>query len=96
MTIPTITLGLRLRLARETAGIGVADMAAKLGITRQTIARYEHDQVPVPVPVIWAYHGITEQPLEWFEGRADLTQEVAAIRCMSQLPLWVDPTVRAA
>ncbi len=86
MTTPVITLGTRLTLARETAGISVAQMASRLGVTRHTVTRYEHDTTAVPNPVIYAYAGICDVPIEWLEGRTELAQVVHAIRCMTQLP----------
>jgi transcriptional regulator with XRE-family HTH domain len=84
MRTPVITLGTRLTLARESAGLSVQAMAARLGITRHTITRYEHDASPVPTPVIYAYSGICDVPVEWLEGRTELEQVVHAIRCMKQ------------
>ena len=88
MTVPTITLGMRLALARRTAGITAKTLAAKLGVTDTTISRYENDATPVPASVLYAYQALCDVPLEWLEGRMVLTQEVARDRCTSQLPLW--------
>lgn len=86
MTTPVITLGNRLALARESAGLTVQQMADRLGIDRRTVARYEHDDYPAPNPVIWGYSGICDCPIEWLEGRTELEQVIHPIRCMSQVP----------
>jgi transcriptional regulator with XRE-family HTH domain len=41
--IPEITLGWRLRIAMERAGLKAEDMAAQLGVHRGTITRWTHD-----------------------------------------------------
>jgi transcriptional regulator with XRE-family HTH domain len=86
MRTPVITLGNRLALARESAGISVQSMADQLGIDRRTVGRYEHDARDVPVAVVYAYAGICDVSIEWLEGRTELAQVVHAIRCMSQSP----------
>lgn len=42
--VPELTLGWRLRLAIDTAGISVQDMADQLGYSRSTISRWLNDQ----------------------------------------------------
>lgn len=96
MSIPTLTLGRRLAMAREDADITVNEMAERLGLDRRTITSYERGHRPVPRPVLYAYKDICDVPMSFIEGVAELVQEAATVRCMSQLPLWVDPTVRAA
>ncbi len=86
MKTPVITLGNRLALARECAGISVTSMADRLGVDRRTVTRYEHDSRGVPNAVVYAYAGICDVPIEWLEGRTELAQVVHAIRCMTQLP----------
>lgn len=41
--VPELTLGWRLRMARESAGIDVQQMAQLLSVGRSTISRWEHD-----------------------------------------------------
>jgi DNA-binding XRE family transcriptional regulator len=54
--IPQWTLGDRLRKARESAGLGQAELADKIGIARTSIVTYENDrQTPrQPVLLSWA------------------------------------------
>jgi transcriptional regulator with XRE-family HTH domain len=88
MTIPTITLGMRLGMARKSARISADDLAARLGVTPRTISRYENDATPVPMSVLYAYQALCDVPVTWLRGEVALTQEVVSSRCMTQLPLW--------
>jgi transcriptional regulator with XRE-family HTH domain len=49
--IPEITLGWRLRIAMERAGLKAEDMAAQLGVHRGTITRWTHDIGKPPRPI---------------------------------------------
>jgi len=64
--VPDWTRGWRLRRALEYAGIGVAEMADELGVSRQTLTRWMHnDGVPIRSVYLkqWALRcGV---PLEW-------------------------------
>jgi transcriptional regulator with XRE-family HTH domain len=42
-TIPVLTFGWRLRMARETAGLEVDGLAQTLGVYRRTVHRWERD-----------------------------------------------------
>ena len=57
-TVPTWTVGDRLRKAREEAGISVEGMAYELGLSRTTITNYERRPgkrgVPHTVLRVWA------------------------------------------
>lgn len=63
--VPAFTLGWRLRLALEHAGISVQDMAAELEVSRDTMHRWTHDQA-IPRRIflqVWADRcGV---PYEW-------------------------------
>ena len=55
--VPTFTLGWRMRIALESAGITAGDMAIELGYNRTTLTRWMHDQGPTPRPSLmkqWA------------------------------------------
>lgn len=46
--IPEVTLGWRLRIAMERAGLEAQDMADQLGVHRGTISRWTHDNGSPP------------------------------------------------
>lgn len=56
----------RLRLARQSAGLEQAELAAEIGINRQTVSHYETGATSRLKPLVlrqWAL--ICEQPLGW-------------------------------
>lgn len=61
----SITLGVRLKTARISAGLEQADIAQKLGVNRGTVSNWERGvSEPGATPFVrWAE--ITGQPLEW-------------------------------
>lgn len=78
--IPEITLGWRLRIAMERAGIKAGDMAAELGVHGGTITRWTHDIGAAPRPIYlerWA--AMCGVPAAWLRGDlyADPTGEEA-------------------
>lgn len=76
--VPEITLGWRLRIAMERAGIKTDDMAHELGVHRGTVARWTHDVGAVPRDIYlqkWA--ALCGVPVTWLRGE-----------------LYVDPTSR--
>lgn len=77
MTTPTITLGMRLQIARRTAGLSGKDVARTLGLTTTTISRYENDSTPVPAAILYAYQDLCNVPIEWLRGEIPLSQEPA-------------------
>ena len=86
MTTPTITLGMRLSIARRSARIGGDEMAKRLGITARSISRYENDKTPVPISVLYAYQDICDVPIQWLRGEVALTQETLLSRCRDECP----------
>lgn len=81
--IPTWTLGDRLAKARETAGIGVQQMARLLNISRNTVTNWEHGRGEPTRAAVMAYSTLTGVPMWWIEGQApcdggDQQQEVVA------------------
>lgn len=64
---PTWTIGDRLRKARETAGIGVQEMADALGVDRGTITRYER-ATAVRGQTVLAYAKVCEVDEGWLRG----------------------------
>lgn len=67
--IPEITLGWRLRMAMEKAGLKADYMAAELGVHRGTITRWTHDFGSPPRPIYlrhWAE--LCQVRYEWLAG----------------------------
>ena len=62
--VPRWTVGDRLRKCREVTGIGVEEMATKIGRTRNSVTRYERSTT-VDVNVVRSYSAITDTPMEW-------------------------------
>jgi transcriptional regulator with XRE-family HTH domain len=70
MEVPAITLGWRLRISLERAGLKAEDMAVRLDVHRGTISRWMHDDV-APRPIYlreWAR--ICRVPYAWLAGDA--------------------------
>lgn len=68
---PEFTLGWRMRLALETGGLSVNEMAERLGYSRSNISRWLNDEKP-PRPAIldsWAQH--TQVDRTWLESGGD-------------------------
>lgn len=65
ISIPSFTLGDRLAKAREHAGIGVAELAVRLGVSRTSISNYEHGRTAPPLDVVLDYAKETNVPLTW-------------------------------
>lgn len=86
MAAPTITLGIRLAIARRSAGLSGKDIAAALSLTTTTVSRYENDSTPVPQSVLYAYQALCDVPIEWLRGEVELTQEVLSSRCTGESP----------
>jgi transcriptional regulator with XRE-family HTH domain len=67
--IPEITLGWRLRIAMERAGIKAADMAAEFGVHGGTITRWTHDIGATPRPIyLRRWSELCQVPYEWLVG----------------------------
>lgn len=67
--VPQVTLGWRLRMSLEHAGIEIGEMAARLDVHRGTITRWAHDVGRPPRLVYlekWAE--ITGVRLDWLRG----------------------------
>lgn len=65
---PTWTLGDRLVKARNVAGLKQAEMAARLGIGRRSITRYEEGVAIPKRAIILAWSSVTGVPLWWLDG----------------------------
>ena len=70
---PAITLGWRLRIAMEHAGLKAEDMARELDVHRGTITRWTHDVGAAPRGIYvrqWAE--LTGVPFAWLVGEPGL------------------------
>lgn len=63
--VPQLTFGDRLRLARETAGIGSAEMADLLHVVRHTITSYERGRHQPSYATVQQWAEITGVDLTW-------------------------------
>lgn len=96
MTSPTITLGMRLQMARKAAGISAKTMAAISGYSEKSISRYENDREQVPTSVLYIYQHECGVTRSYIEGRETLTQEVLSCRWISESPPCGHYAVNAA
>jgi len=64
-TVPSWTLGDRLRKARTASNTSAATMAAALGVNRKTISNYEAMRTPITRGNILAWSMLTRCPVEW-------------------------------
>ena len=84
-TIPTETLGERLRRARVAAGLSVSELADELEVSRNSISRWENGHGERPRrALLLAYALRCSVPIEWLEG--DLRS-----RCFQRpgRPMWL-------
>jgi len=65
--VPEWTIGDRLRKARESADIGVSEMAEAIGISRNSVGNYEHGHTAPKVIVLNACALATGVSREWLE-----------------------------
>lgn len=64
-SIPQITLPVRLRLAREHAGLQQAQLADLVGVARNTISRAESGTATPGRPLLLSWAMATGVPLGW-------------------------------
>ncbi len=76
-TVPTWSLGDRLRKAREFAGMEQDELARRIGISRGTVSNYELGRGVRPPKVVvlraWAHE--CRVPYGWLVGSADKGQD---------------------
>ena len=65
--VPELTLGWRLRMARELTGMGVKEFAAHIGVANDTVTSAEHDRRKVRAITLNAYVLATGVSREWLE-----------------------------
>lgn len=74
---PVWTLGDKMRKARELAGLSQAEMALKIGVSRQSVSNYEVGATENPRRIVLnAWAAATGVPVEWFTGGPDGGQPV--------------------
>lgn len=73
---PTWTLGDRLRKARTSVDVTNQDMADILGVERNTVSRWEHDQTVPTRAILLAYAMRTGVPVWWLEGKDGPTSTI--------------------
>ena len=88
MNRPKITLGMRLSLARRSAGLTAKYMARVTGYSETSISRFENDREPVPPAVLYIYQHECNVSREFIEGREALEQDVLLSRCTGERPLF--------
>lgn len=70
--VPAVTLGWRLRMSMEFAGLKADEMAARLHVHRGTITRWTHDIGSPPKAIyIERWAELTGVPLDWLQEAAD-------------------------
>lgn len=69
-TIPEVTLGVRLYMARKKAGLEQEEVAKAIGVSRGTISNWERDKGEPRLSHLRRLAEITSTPVEWL---SDLT-----------------------
>lgn len=69
--VPEWTIGDRLRKAREHAGLTQSAAARTLGVSRQSVARYESGDRQPPLPVVMAWALVMGVDMAWLQGEED-------------------------
>lgn len=70
--VPEWTLGDRLRKARQYAGLEQTELAARIGIARSSITRYETDLGRPARPVLLSWALCTGTDLGWLAGGGEI------------------------
>lgn len=77
--IPELTLGRRLFLARDDAGLNQAEFAGRIGVSRRSIVNYESGSTHPSRPVLLSWSLATGVPLECFEEAPDYSPRIHAL-----------------
>lgn len=70
-SVPTWTVGDRLRKAREDAELSQNQLADEIGISRRSVSTYEASASPPKLPVLLAWSFRTHVPMEWIRDGID-------------------------
>ena len=88
-------VGFRLRQVRERRRVSQKHMGGYLGVTQQTVQRYETGNLPIPCMVIDTYARTFKAPVGFFFGETDHTEpDRAAMLLASEIMGIQDTTVR--
>ena len=68
MTTPVFLLGHYMRLAMESAGLEVGDMAERMGVSRGTVSRWLNNRGMPRRGELLAWAQLTDVPAEWLEN----------------------------
>ena len=93
-TTPTWTTGDRLRKARESVDLSVAEMAELLDVTRNTVTNYEHNRTRITASAAVVYSEATSAPIDWLLG-IGANLEIRCFREDGDLVALHDPNQRA-
>lgn len=86
--IPELTLGRRLFLARDDAGLNQAEFANRIGVSRRSVVNYESGATHPGRPVLLSWSLATGVPLEWFEEAPDYSPRIHALDNLAQMTLF--------
>lgn len=78
-----LTLGKRMRIARQTADLDQAQIAAMLGVARTTVGMWERGETEPSATNFVAWALVTGQPLEW------LADGVVRPKGLEPLTFWL-------
>lgn len=68
-TIPELTLGIRLLMARKASGKGQDEIAAALGVSRALVSMWERDKGPGPrLGQLRTIADVTDTDFAWLAG----------------------------
>ncbi|WP_067440844.1 helix-turn-helix domain-containing protein [Nocardioides jensenii] len=66
-SIPTFTMGDRLRKAREGTGLTTREFALRLGVSQSTVTNAENDHTRTRRITLLMWSQVTGVPVEWLE-----------------------------
>lgn len=76
-TIPSMTIGDRLRRSRKAAGIKSGQMAVLLSVDANTISNYENDRITnYPMTRMRRWAEVTGVPVDWLLGGSEQAMQV--------------------
>jgi transcriptional regulator with XRE-family HTH domain len=78
-----ISLGKRLRIARQMADLEQSEIAAILGVARTTVSTWERGQTEPSATNFVRWAQVTNQPLEW------LAEGIARPKGLEPLTFWL-------
>jgi transcriptional regulator with XRE-family HTH domain len=82
--VPPLTLGWRLRMSLENAGIQVSEMADNIESHRTTLTRWLHDEIVPKRIYLEKWAELTGVPYSWFEEALPAAPKTAAAPAAKQ------------